>query len=239
MTQISSTFRPCLLSPRTAKYVAALMREGDNFDYYTWLQRIREEEAQAKRAAAAFTSGEMIPAKIGNGSITTGRQDSWPDPGRALMTRAAPVPRALWQSNQETRGKTQKARLRRRLEKIRDAWDDFQASRARDAVYGYLGAVFATVEHYKMRRRTDRLLRHAFKFAGLPFDKNADPFTAVIRCTCDYEIDSKTISKWARALRCAARSKEPWMRLKAFMKKAGGVNACADLYARYFGRGTR
>ena len=27
------------------------------------------------------------------------------------------------------------------------------------------------------------------------------------------------------------------MRLKTFMKEAGGVNACAELYARYFGRG--
>jgi hypothetical protein len=29
------------------------------------------------------------------------------------------------------------------------------------------------------------------------------------------------------------------MRLKAFMKEVGGVNACADLYTRYFGRGGR
>ena len=67
-------------------------------------------------------------------------------------------------------------RIRRWLEKIRDAWDDFQASRTRDAVYGYLEAVFAIVMHYKVRRKTKKLLRHAFEFADLPFDKNADPF---------------------------------------------------------------
>ena len=93
--------------------------------------------------------------------------------------------------------------------------------------------------HYKVRRRTNKLLRHAFKFANLPFDKNANPFTAVIRCTCDDEIDSKTISKWARALRYVAHCKAPQTRLKTFMKKVGGVNACADLYARYFGRSAR
>jgi len=71
--------------------------------------------------------------------------------------------------------------------------------------------------------------------AGLPFDKNADPFTAVVRCTSD-NIDSKIISKCARALRYVARSKEPRMPLKTFMKEAGGVNACAGLYAKYFGR---
>jgi hypothetical protein len=125
------------------------------------------------------------------------------------------------------------------LEKICGAWDDFQANRARDAVYGYLEAVFAIVSHYKRRRKTNKLLRHAFKFANLPFDKAADPFTAVIRCTYDNTFDSKTISKWARALRYAARSKEPAVRLRTFMKSAGGVNACADLYAKCCGRAAR
>jgi hypothetical protein len=99
-------------------------------------------------------------------------------------------------------------------------------------VYGYLGAVFETVMHYKVRRKTNRLLRHASEFANLPFDGNADPFTAVIRCTSE-NADNKTISKWARALRYVARSKESGMPLKTFMKGAGGVNACAENYARY------
>ena len=74
---------------------------------------------------------------------------------------------------------------------------------------GILEAVFAIVAHYKVRRKTKKLLRHAFKFADLPFDKNADPFTAVIRCTCDDNVDSKTISKWARALRYALIARCP------------------------------
>ena len=148
------------------------------------------------------------------------------------MTRAAPIPRAIWRPSHEPVRKTAKARLARRLEKVADAWDDFQASRARDAVYGYLEAVFAIVEHYKRRRRTNRLLRHAFKFANLPFDRKADPFTTVIRCTCVDHVDSKTISKWARALRYVAHCKKPGTRLKTFMKEAGGVNACAAAYAK-------
>ena len=39
------------------------------------------------------------------------------------------------------------------------------------------------------------------------------------------------ISKWARALRYAARRKPAEMRLKSFMKAAGGVNDCAAGYA--------
>ena len=122
------------------------------------------------------------------------------------------------------------------LERISRAWEDFQASRTRDAVYGHLDAVFAIVEHYRVRRRTKRLLRRASKFSGLPFDKRADPFTALIRCTSADEVDNKTISKWARALRYVAHCNVPRTRLKAFMKEVGGINACADLYARYFGR---
>ena len=97
-----------------------------------------------------------------------------------------------------------------------DAWDSFQECRKRDAVYGYLKAVFALVADCKGRRRTKRLLRRAFQFAGVPLDENADPFAAVIRCTCERNIDNKTISKWARALRYVARCKRPRKRLKTF-----------------------
>jgi hypothetical protein len=231
MSGISSTFRaPSLLSPRTANYVAALIRQGDNFDYFKWLQTVREQETQAKQIPATFTSGKIIAPEIDPPLGTTDCRGASLNSGSAPMTRAAPLPKA--RSHNEPRNKTPKARLRRLLEKIRDAWDDFQASRARDAVYGYLQAVLEIVEHYKVRRRTNKLLRHAFKFANLPFDRKADPFTTVIRCTCDDIVDSKTISKWARALRYVAQSKAPRTRLKTFMKEAGGVNACADRYAK-------
>ena len=232
------TFRaPPLLSPRTANYVAALIRQGDNFDYYEWLYRAREEEAWPRHTPTTCTPSELTAAEMCD--ISPGCRGAWPSSGGASITKAVPVPRGLWQSAHDSGGKTAGSRATRSLEKVRDAWDDFQASRARDAVYGYLGAVFAIVEHYKVRRRTKRLLRHAFQFATLPFDKNADPFTAVIRCTCDNEFDSKTISKWARALRYVAHCKAPQNRLKTFVKNMGGINACAGLYAKYVGRSAR
>jgi hypothetical protein len=65
MIETSSTFRaPSLLSPRTANYVAALIRQGDNFDYFKWLQKVREEESQAKQIPATFTSGKIIAPEI-------------------------------------------------------------------------------------------------------------------------------------------------------------------------------
>ena len=149
-----------LLSPKTASYIDALIREGDKFDYSKWLQRIREGEAQAKQGPTTFISEGLVAAEIGD---QTGTSDGiWP---AKLMTRAVPIPRSLWQSHRAPKSKAPEISIRQRLED-----PEFQASRARDAVYGYLEAVFAIVEHYKVRRNAKKLLRHAFKFAELPFD---------------------------------------------------------------------
>jgi hypothetical protein len=172
-----------------------MTREGDNFDYDSWLKRVRQEEAQAKQVPTAITCHEVVAARVNNSINAPDSRDAGIDLGPPLISKPVLRVRALCQSRRQAKSLTPKARLRRWLEKVRGAWDEFQASRARDAVYGYLEAVFAIVEHYRVRRRTNRLLRQAFEFADLPFDKNADPFTAVIRCTSGRDIDNKTISK--------------------------------------------
>jgi hypothetical protein len=223
------------MSPRTAKYVEAMIREGDSFDYTKWLRKVRQEEAQAKQEQAAMVAA----AQVNNPISASDFRDRRPFTRRALISKAALGPRALGWQHRQAKSQTPKARQRRWLEKVHCAWGEFQGSRKRDGVYEYLAAVFAIVMHYKVRRRTNRLLRHAFAFANLRFDKKTDPFGAVIRCTSARDIANKTISKWSRALRFVARSKEPDMRLKKFMKEAGGVNACANRYAKRFGRGRR
>jgi hypothetical protein len=223
---------PPLLSPRTADYIAALIQEGENFDYSKWLQRVRGEEASTK-----CIPSKLVDPEMDNQAGASACNSTWPH--SLLLTRAAPIPKTLRPPHRASKYQTAENRLRRRLEELRHAWDVFQASRARDAVYGYLEAVFAIVKHFKVRRKTKKLLRHAFKFAELPFDRNADPFTAVIRCACDDNVDIKTISKWARALRYVAQSKVSPTQLKTFMKETGGVNACADRYAKYLRRSRR
>jgi hypothetical protein len=230
MPILSPLREPSLLSPRTAKYVDAMIREGDSFDYDRWLKSVREEEAEAKQLSAPSTTGQTGAAQIGNRISRPDSRDGWPRP--ALMTKAAPMPRAIRRSSDHLSSTTSKDRLTRWLQKVQAAGQDFQTNRARDAVYHYLEAVFAIVMHYKVRRRTRRLLRRAFELAELPFDKNADPFTTIIRCTCGDAADNKMISKWARALRYAARRKPAGMRLKVFMKGEGGVNQCAAGYAK-------
>jgi hypothetical protein len=67
MMQISSTYKSVWLTPRTVNYVAAVIRDGDDFDYCKWLERVREKEAQAKELPQAIT--ERISSKeVGRGS---------------------------------------------------------------------------------------------------------------------------------------------------------------------------
>ena len=229
-----------LLPARTVKYIDALNREGDRFDYHRWLQRVREEEAtRAEHVSPLITLGEPTKPEIDNLIDTPDRRAVLMLPGSGVVTRPATVRRPLRRIDHEAIADTSEARLRRRLETVCDAWGEFQGSRARDAVYGYLEEVYAIVEHYKARRKTKKLVRHALKFAGHPFDADTDPFTAVILSTCDRSVDNKTISKWSRALRYVAYCEVPSASLKTFMKEAGGINACAARYARYYGRGGR
>jgi hypothetical protein len=190
MIETLFTYNPTLMSLRTAKYIESTIREGDNFDYQEWLRRVREEEAQAKRPKATGTQGGLAPAQKAVPVKTFDDQHFGPSPAPPLTAKTL-LTRALRRSHRQAKSPTPKARLRRWLKKIRFSWDDFQASRARDAVYGYLEAVFAIVTHFRVRRRTTRLLRHAFDFAHLPFDKNANPFSVIIRSTCGGGVDSK------------------------------------------------
>jgi hypothetical protein len=206
-----------MLSTRTADYIATLHREGAAFDYGRWLEKARQEEAQAK---LEFALGE-----------SPDRADARPLSRSVLLPRTTLVPRA--RSVRNVKSDIPEDRLGRRLLKICGAWNNFRKSRDRDAVYSYLTEIYRTVEHYRVRRRTDRLLRHAFEFADLPFNDNINPYTALIRCTSGGGADKKTISKWSRALRYASHCKVPRKQLKAFIKELGGVNACADRYARY------
>jgi hypothetical protein len=194
-----------MLTDITAKYVKALKREGNNFDYLKWFKTLREEEAQAKRLRAATRSGQPVPAEIDSPANKSDREGASANSAPSVTNKTAPEHR----SGQDVKRETPKGRLKRRLVKVRYAWNEFQATRARDAVYKYLEAVFAIIEHYKRRRSANGLLQQASKLTGLAPDKNADPFTTVIRCTCDGTVDNKTISKWARALRYVAHRKKP------------------------------
>jgi hypothetical protein len=214
---------------RTAKYVEAMTREGKSFNYKKWLHQVQEEEAQAKRVAAGSNSAE--PAMSDAAQIKSAPNSA----ASAVIVNNVATSRNPSSQTGSPNSETSKKSLQKRLIHVGHAWDDFQGTRDRDAVYKYLRTVFSIVQHYRWKGQIKKLIRRAFRFAELPFDKNVDPFAVIIRCTCEQQLDRKTISKWSRALRYAAQFKKRTP-LKTFMKNRGGINACANLYTQHFGR---
>ena len=225
-----------LMSPMTQSYVEAMIREGDSFDYDKWYARAQKEVVEASRVVAASVTGD---AHVGDFRLPTTLPDTSKTPANNRKAGFAQNQRTKRPLGQGPNANASCSSLRQQLEEVCDAFDEFQERRDRDAVYGYLKAVCRIVVEAKGRRETEQLLRRAFKFAGLPYQKDADPFATVIRCTCEHRLDDKTISKWARALRYVAYRKRPPKFLKAFMKAAGGINACAARYTKVLRRGRR
>ena len=226
---------------RNARYTEALLREGKDLDYKKWLRQIQEEEAQLKRAAGVH-SGEQTLGQPGEPTkAVAAPKTAPPSPTAAPNIQKIPGSRnqISWTETETCKTRKSKRSIAWRLGEVCDEWERFQECRSRDAVYDYLRAVFSIVIHYTVRNRTKRLVQRAYKFAGLPADMKADPFAVVIRATSEQKVDRKTLSKWSRCLRYAAKCKKPRVGLMPFIKHNGGINGCADLFAKELGRHNR
>jgi hypothetical protein len=127
--------------------------------------------------------------------------------------------------------------LRQDLTRVRLAWEDCQASRDRNAIYGYLTAVFDLVMWWAAQDRAISRARWALRLQGIDLPTTDEPFAAVILCTADRQkVDKRTRSKWSRVLRYAAEYKTNAEPLAAFVRRKGGINKCAARFARCLGR---
>jgi hypothetical protein len=130
--------------------------------------------------------------------------------------------------------------IRQDLVRVRVAWDDCQAHRDRNAIYGYLNAVYDLVAWWLAEGREVDRARRALRLRRLEVSDREDPFAAIIRCTADpTRADKRTRSKWSRVMRYAAVYKPDSEALDQFLKRKGGINACAARFTRCLGRGTR
>jgi hypothetical protein len=129
------------------------------------------------------------------------------------------------------------AALRQDLGRVRNAWDECQASRDRNAIYGYLSVVFDLVMWWAAQDRAISRGRRALRLSRLDLP-NDEPFAAIIFCTSDPgKVDKRTRSKWSRVMRYAAEYKSSSEPLAAFVQRKGGINACAGRFERCIGRG--
>jgi hypothetical protein len=127
--------------------------------------------------------------------------------------------------------------LRQDLLRVRIAWEDCQTSRDRNAIYGYLSAVFDLVMWWAAEDRAISRARWALRLRNIWASDHDEPFAAIIRCTSDPgKVDKRTRSKWSRVLRYAAEYKSNSEPFAAFVQRKGGINKCASRFTRCLGR---
>ena len=130
-----------------------------------------------------------------------------------------------------------KEALRQDLRRVRIAWEECQTSRARNAIYVYLAAVFDLVRWWAAEDRAVSRARWALRLQCADLPTTNEPFAAVVLCTADRQkVDKRTRSKWSRVLRYAAEYKMNAEPLAAFVRRKGGINKCASRFARCLGR---
>jgi hypothetical protein len=128
--------------------------------------------------------------------------------------------------------------MRQDLQRVRGVWDDCQAIRDRDAIYGYLTAVYGLVAVWNAEGREIGRARRALRLQRLDVSDREGPFAAIIRCTADpAKADKRTRSKWSRVMRYAVAYKADSEPLGQFIKRKGGINSCAARSSRGLGRG--
>jgi hypothetical protein len=127
--------------------------------------------------------------------------------------------------------------LRHDLQRVRDAWADCQATRDRNAIYGYLTAVYGLVAVWAAEGQEVDLANRSLRLCRLEISNREDPFAAVIRCTADpAKADKRTRSKWSRAMRYAAAYKPDPEPLDQFIRRKRGINACVARFSRCLSR---
>ena len=75
-----------------------------------------------------------------------------------------------------------------------------------------------------------RNCRLALKQSSEPAQMKLEPFTVLLHCGSDPDfLDQKTRSKLSRALRAVEKFKSTGETVSEFIKRNGGINACAAL----------
>jgi hypothetical protein len=130
--------------------------------------------------------------------------------------------------------------IRQDIKRIRGIWAKCQRRRRRDAIYGYLTAVYDLVTWWAAEGRDVERARRALRSRLLDVPEREDPFAAIIRCTADpARVDKRTRSKWSRVMRYATAIKDQGDPFKRFVKRKGGINRCASRHTKLLRRQTK
>jgi hypothetical protein len=129
-----------------------------------------------------------------------------------------------------------RSRLSSELETLRAVSKRTFSSGNRMAVHRFLGAIFNQVSVWEAEDRLEEGLYRLLDSLKAPVPlRIGEAFSVAIYCIAPH-VDKKSRSKWARALRYAAANKPDDESIKKFIKRKGGINACASRYAEYVWR---
>ena len=118
------------------------------------------------------------------------------------------------------------------LEDLKSIAQNCRAIRQRDAIYLYFNALHHTIWKWEQADKVQASLYECLDTLQRPIRLTyGEAYSILIHCTCP-EVDDKTRSKWARALRYAGEHKRYDETVAKFIKRKGGINACTALYAR-------
>lgn len=119
------------------------------------------------------------------------------------------------------------------LFRVHEAWRESRRQHDRFAIYKYLAAVFDLVMVWGAENRAVERAKRALWLRRRAGGDNIEPFAAVIACTSSRtNVDAKARSKWAHALMFAAKYKAASEPLAHFIRRYGGINACAAELSR-------
>jgi hypothetical protein len=123
--------------------------------------------------------------------------------------------------------------LNQDIKRLREIWQKVQGDRNRDAIYGYLTAVYELIEWWTAEMLAIDRAKRALRVNGLVVTEEPEPFGAVIAASVSpKKLDRRQLSKYSRALRyAAARGCRP-KRLKGFIERHGGLNSAAARFRR-------
>jgi hypothetical protein len=147
-------------------------------------------------------------------------------PGKSSKTR-------LSAKNERQALPLKKSRLSSELEVLKAVSKRTFSSGNRMAVQTFLGAIFNQVSRWEAEDRLEEGLYRLLDSLKAPVPlRIGEAFAVVIYCTAPH-VDKKSRSKWARAMRYAAATKPDDEPIKKFIKRKGGINACASRYAQH------
>jgi hypothetical protein len=119
------------------------------------------------------------------------------------------------------------SRLSSELETLRAVSKRTFSSGNRMAVHRFLVAIFNQVSVWEAEDRLEEGLYRLLDSLKAPVAlKIGEAFAVVVYCIAPH-VDQKSRSKWARVLRFAALTKPSNEPFRAFIKRKGGINACA------------